>query len=459
MNDKLSLSELQKIIKDSLYMALPDMYWVIAEIAEIKENYAGHCYIELVEKLPDESNLRARIRAVIWSKRYSFLKPLFESVTGESLREGFKVLLRVTVEYHEVYGISLVINDIDPAFTIGEMAVRRQEIIRRLEKEGVFAMNKGHDFPKLPKRIAVVSSKNAAGYSDFLKHLAGNSYGYSFNTALFDASMQGTDTEKSVINALDRVSEHIELFDTVVVIRGGGSQTDLSWFDNYNIAFHITQFPLPVLTGIGHEKDMTITDMVAFNSLKTPTAVADYIITTFVETDTQLAELGRSISDLSISLILKYRELIDDYRIKLIPLASSRVADVKKKLASEILTMITRGREFLIRQEILPASSGSRLRAAVKTYTNWQDKRLTGYLSDLRDKSLSQTTSSGARIETLNSNLLMLDPENVLKRGYSMTSMNGCIVKSAAALKPGDMIKTKFADGYASSEVKDNKNM
>ena len=389
MNDKLSLTELQLIIKDSLYLALPGMYWVVAEISEIKENYAGHCFIELVEKHPDEINIRARVRAVIWSKRYSFLKPLFENITGESLKEGFKVLIRVTVEYHEIYGLSLVINDIDPAFTTGEMAVRRQQIIKRLEQEGVFSMNKELDFPILPKRIAVISSKNAAGYSDFCKHLVGNSHGFTFHTMLFDASMQGTETEKSVVDALDRISEHLELFDAVVIIRGGGSQTELSWFDNYKIAYHITQFPLPVLTGIGHEKDITVTDLVANQSLKTPTAVADYIVTTVSETENYLVEMGNSISDLAHSVITKNRERLDRNRMKLIPNATLKIAEEKKMLSSRIIAIISTGKEYLFKEEIIPANCKSRLVSAVKYYFKEQEKKVNRQYSELKTNSFN----------------------------------------------------------------------
>ncbi|TFG42591.1 MAG: exodeoxyribonuclease VII large subunit, partial [Bacteroidia bacterium] len=263
MNEKLSLTELQLIIKDSIYLAMPDMYWVIAEISEIKENYNGHCYLDLVEKHPDEVSIRSRVKAVIWSSRYRFIKSFFESSAGESLREGLKVLIRVKIEYHEIYGLSLVINDIDPAFTIGDMALRRQQILKRLEEEGVITMNKDLDFPVVPQRIAVISSSGAAGYVDFIKHLKWNSYGYAFYTVRFEAPMQGKETEAGLIKALDKIASHLDKFDLAVIIRGGGSQADLSWFDNYNIAFYITQFPLPVITGIGHEKDLSVTDIVA----------------------------------------------------------------------------------------------------------------------------------------------------------------------------------------------------
>src|ERR1035437_5750715 len=220
MTEKVSLTELQLIIRDSLYLALPDVYWVMAEISELKENNAGHCYLELIEKHPDEKNVTARVKAIIWNKRYRFLKAFFENITGESLREGLKILIKTKVEYHELYGLSLIISDIDPAFTIGEMALKRQLVIKKLEQEGVFSMNKELIFPAVPQRIAVISSKNAAGYMDFINHLKNNSFGYIFYTALIETSLQGTETEQDIISALDRIALYSYLFDLVVIIRG-----------------------------------------------------------------------------------------------------------------------------------------------------------------------------------------------------------------------------------------------
>jgi exodeoxyribonuclease VII large subunit len=455
MNDKLSLTELQLIIRDSIYTALPGMYWVIAEISEIKENYSGHCFLELIEKDRDDINIKAKVRAVIWAKRYNFLKPFFENTTGESLKEGFKVLIKIMVEYHEVYGLSLVINDIDPAFTIGEMAIKRQQIIRRLEQDGVFTMNKELDFPMLPKRIAVISSKNAAGYSDFLKHLHGNSNGYSFQTILFEASMQGTDTDISVINSLNCISEHFDLFDTVVIIRGGGSQTDLSWFDSYNIAYHITQFPLPVLTGIGHEKDVTVTDMVAYKSLKTPTAVADFIINKFLETEDFLIMMSSSISELSKSIIRENRERLDGNKMKLIPVAVVKIAEEKKKLSANIVSIINLGKEYLMRETIIPAGLRSRLTSGVRSYSVEKEKRMINFITDLKTNSFNYLKLSGYRIENFNSSLIMLNPENVLKRGYTVTSLNGKIIKNAGTLKEGDQIDTRFSNGTVRSNIEE----
>jgi len=409
MDEKLSLTELQQVIKDSLYMALPDFYWVTAEISEIKENYAGHCYLELIEKQPDEKNVKSRVRAVIWSNRYRFLSSFFKDATGESLREGMKILVRIKVEYHELYGLSLVISDIDPSYSIGEMALKRQMIIRRLGEEGVISMNRELGFPLLPQRIAVISSENAAGYSDFLSHLKGNSYQYIFYTALFETVMQGTETEQSVISALDRIADHPGLFDVVAIIRGGGSQSDLSWFDNYNIAFHITQFPIPVITGIGHEKDLSVTDLVASQALKTPTAVADFLIERTANTEARLNEMILEINEITRSAIEENRSLIESLRIKMIS-AAGAIASVKK-------LMVDRHRGDLI-----------------KSTMNLLEKLKT-------------------RMSVLGNTLGILDPENVLRRGYSITTYKGRLIKSVSEVCVDDVIDTRFNDGMINSKV------
>jgi exodeoxyribonuclease VII large subunit len=409
MNEKLSLTELQLIIKDSLYLALPDMYWVVAEISEIKENYNGHCYLELVEKHPDEISIRSRVKAVIWSSRYRFIKSFFENSAGESLRDGLKILIRVKIEYHEIYGLSLVINDIDPAFTIGEMALKRQQILKKLEEEGVLTMNKDLDFPVVPQRIAVISSANAAGYTDFMKHLKGNSFGYVFYTALFETPMQGRETESGLIKALDRIASHLDKFDLAVIIRGGGSQTDLSWFDNYNIAYYITQFPLPVITGIGHEKDLSVTDIVAHRSLKTPTAVADFLIDCMNNTENHLVDLSNEITDRSKLMLEKSKKKIETSRLRLIPVARAQLS--------------LNGTAIIRKKEILASSSKNRLSII--------NNQLAGF----------------------NNSLKILDPENVLKRGYTITSMKGKILKKSKQLKRDDVLDTKFSDGSLSSKV------
>jgi len=453
MNEKLSLTELQQVIRDSLYAALPGFYWVFAEISEAKENYAGHCYLELIEKHPDEINIRARVRAVIWNTRYRFLKSFFESTTGETLRPGIKILVRVKIEYHEVYGLSLVINDIDPAFTLGDMAIKRQQILRRLEEEGVITMNKELELTIAPQRIAVISSKTAAGYQDFVRHLKENIYGYGFSITLFEAVMQGAETEQSVISALDRISEQYEKFDVAVIIRGGGAQSDLSWFDNYNIAYHITQFPLPVITGIGHEKDISVTDIVAYHALKTPTAVADYLIEKMVSAENLLMQLADEISEAVNEIIDSKKERLTSFMTRIIPVSNRLITSVRKDLSVKLVDLVTNVRNRLGREEIFLADVKKKIESASRNYTSSRERDLSRAGELIRINTINLLKSIEARIKSMSESLNILSPDNVLKRGYTITVLNGIIVSSVDKIKPEDEIDTFFHDGKIKSRV------
>jgi exodeoxyribonuclease VII large subunit len=457
MTEKVSLTELQMIIRDSLYLALPDMYWVIAEISELKENYAGHCYLELIEKHPDEKNVRARIKAIIWSNRYRFLKAFFENATGESLREGLKILVKTKVEYHELYGLSLVISDIDPAFTIGEMAMKRQFVIKRLEQEGVFSMNKELKFPSVPQRIAIISSKNAAGYSDFINQLKGNSFGYVFYTVLIETSMQGTETEQGVISALDKIALNSQLFDLVVIIRGGGSQSDLNWFDSYNIAYHITQFPLPVITGIGHDKDISVTDMVANRSLKTPTAVADFLIDSVANEENHIIEISSEIIGSSRIIIEKNRNRIETSGVKLFPLARIMMSDIKDLLSGKIIEIINIGKEYTLKAGFIPANQELRLSSSVKSFSSAKEVVLTRNCQNLYNSTINFLNMNNLRLTGFINTLNLLKPENVLQRGYSVTSINGRILKGSDRVKIDDLIDTQLYEGTLKSIVLEKK--
>ena len=260
----LSLVELNQRIRMTLEQAFPDTYWVRAEMSDVRENGAsGHCYLEFIEKDPRSGQLLAKVRGAIWAKTFRLLKPYFEMETGQRFVSGLKVLVRVTVDFHELYGLSLTVVDIDPAYTLGDMARKRLEIIRQLQEEGVFELNKELPLPLLPRRIALISSPTAAGYEDFMNQLTHNRAGYPFYVKLFPALMQGERTEESVIAALDRIYAHQELFDVVALLRGGGATSDLNSFDSYLLAANCAQFPLPILTGIGHERDDTVVDLVA----------------------------------------------------------------------------------------------------------------------------------------------------------------------------------------------------
>ena len=300
-SDPISLSNLQMLIKAGIDQTHPLPYWVTAEISELKVNYSGHCYLELVEKGGANHVPKAKATGIIWRSTYAMLEPYFRQMTGQTLSAGLQVLIKVVVTYHELYGLSLQITDIDPAYTLGDMERQRQETIARLQEDGVYDMNRELELPAVMQRIAVVSSRNAAGYQDFCKELANGIY--RFDVELFDAFMQGAGAEDSIIAALGAVADRIDDFDAMVIIRGGGSQSDLGCFDSYRLCCHLAQFPLPVIAGIGHDKDQSVADLVAAVSVKTPTAVAVYLKDRCAALDDWLQERLEELSSHVLTLL------------------------------------------------------------------------------------------------------------------------------------------------------------
>ena len=296
MNEEpLSLFALNSLVRGTLARNFPTACWVMGELSEVRETAAGHCYIELVERDEATNELVAKARGTIWARIYSLLKPYFLEQTGTPFSVGLKVMLKVTVVFHELYGYSLDVCDIEPAFTVGDAARRRKAVLDRLAREGVLELNKELPFPLLPQRVAVISSSYSAGYGDFCDQLARNPYGFVFYPALFPAPMQGSKVEQGIIAALDKIAANIDLWDLVVIIRGGGATSDLSCFDTYDLANNCAQFPLPVVTGIGHQRDVSVLDAVAHTSVKTPTAAAELLIHAMAAQAAAVEDAGRAI--------------------------------------------------------------------------------------------------------------------------------------------------------------------
>ncbi len=325
--EEITLGELQEMIKRSVEKSLPSKYWVRAETGEVKVHSAGHCYIDLIERNPKDSAVTAKLQAVIWASAFRMVKPYFETTTGRKLERGLNILVCVQVSYSPVYGLSLVISDIDPSFTIGEQELARQRTIKRLQEEGMFELNSGLELPLLPRRVAVISSESAAGFRDFVKHIESNDYGFNIGITLFQAPMQGESAPPGIISEMEKVASESDRFDLLLIIRGGGSVQDLICFDDYNLAINIAQFPLPVITGIGHDHDFHIADMVAHTSVKTPTAAADFVIDLFAVQEQQLEFLSRR-----VSLALQSRIQKETLRIERFP---DRIASALKNLCRE----------------------------------------------------------------------------------------------------------------------------
>ena len=406
----ISLYELNNLVKQALRRHLPDTYWIEAELSDVRSNYSGHCYLEFVQKDASGNNLIAKARGAIWSNVYKMLKPYFEEETGQAFASGIKVRVCVSVEFHELYGHSLTVVDIDPTYTVGDMIRKRREVHRRLEEEGVLDLNKELDFPMLPQRIAVISSATAAGYGDFCNQLERNPYGLVFYPKLFPAIMQGERVEESIIAALDRIYAEMEHWDAVVIIRGGGATSDLSGFDSYDLAANCAQFPLPIITGIGHERDDTVIDNVVHTRVKTPTAAAEFLISCMYESALML----------------------EDYTNRIIGGVEVRMEREKHRL--ERLT------------ERIPMTTNMYLqRGHFKIETIWQ--RLE---TALQHKMIKETH----RLSLLEHRVMAASPEHLLKKGYSITMLNGKAVTDASTLKKGDRIVTMLHRGKIESEIK-----
>ncbi len=309
---------MNRLVGEVVKETFSETYWLIAETSDVRINYSnGHCYLEFIEKNELTGSTIAKAKGYIWSNTFKVLKPYFEETTKQAFTSGLKILVRIGIDFHELYGYGLTVYDIDPTYTLGDLQQKRQEIINRLDKEGILTLNKELVFPSIPQRIAIISSPTAAGYEDFSDHLINNKYGFIFYPKLFPAIMQGEQTESSVIQALDKIYQHQDFFDAVVIIRGGGATSDLSSFDSYLLAANCAQFPLPIITGIGHERDDTILDIVAYHRAKTPTAAADFLIEKTATTYDNLQNLSMRIPGAALSLLEGQQAGIELYKVKL----------------------------------------------------------------------------------------------------------------------------------------------
>ena len=405
----LSLYELNGLVKRSIRSCLPDTYWVQAELSDVRSNYSGHCYLEFIQKDAGGNNLIAKARGTIWSNIYKMLKPYFEQETGQAFTSGIKVLVQVSVEFHELYGYSLTVLDIDPTYTVGDMERKRREIIRQLEVEGVIDLNKELEMPTLPQRIAVISSATAAGYGDFCNQLANNPRGYGFRTELFPAIMQGERVEESILSALDAINNRLEEFDVVVIIRGGGATSDLSGFDTYLLAASCAQFPLPIITGIGHERDDTVIDKVAHTRVKTPTAAAEFLIAKIDKCADVLDEMSARLMQGVRSRLLWEHRRIENLAQRIPSTVYKRIADAKYDLLSAQRDLQMASRQFL--------------------------------------------SAKKHRLELLQQRLNDALPEKQLARGYSITLKNGKAVKDASLLKEGEKVTTLLHQGLFESVI------
>ena len=405
----LTLYELNWLVRRTIETEMAQEYWVEAELSEVRTS-RGHCYMELVQKDDRNNTPIARASAKCWASQWTIIEPHFERATGQQLHAGMKLRLKVYPQFHEAFGFSWIVTDIDPTFTLGDLARRRMEIIRQLKEEGIFDLQKGLELPLFCQRIAVISSATAAGYGDFANQLTNNEYGFNFETQLFPAIMQGEQVEASIINALNAIYQQADDFDCVVIIRGGGATADMSGFDTLALAENVANFPLPIITGIGHDRDECVLDMVSHQRVKTPTAAAAFLIS-------------------NLKAVL---DTIDDAEQRIVRYMQLKLTSLKSQIANL--------------QETFP-----RLLSVVITRQRARLDTLSSKLPLLIERRLTQEKH---RLEMMSEKTQHLDPTLLLQRGYSITLKDGKAVKSANALHSGDEIETRLLEGTIKSIIK-----
>lgn len=397
--------------------------WVVAETTDVRINQ--HCYLQLLEKNPKTGATVAKIKAIIWGNQFRFLNARFKQVTGRDIGNDMKIMVCLSVNYSPQYGLTVVINDINPEFTLGDMERQRQEILNRLTQEGIIGQNKTVPVPPVLQRIAIVSAAGAAGYGDFMKQLTDNKYGVCFYPCLFQATMQGVKTVPTVLAALDKVEQNQHLFDCVVIIRGGGGTEELNSFDNYDLARRVATFPLPVIVGIGHERDITVLDYVAGIRVKTPTAAAEHIILQAANALAHIGDLSNQVVSIARDYIARAKEQLSYYAGNL-PIMAQRIID----------TNTLRLQNFI---QNIPLHVQRRIEG--------ENAQLARQKDAIKNAVAQVKMKETMRLEALGDKIELLSPRKVMARGYTLTTCEGKIMTDAAQIEAGKMMTIHFRDG------------
>ena len=397
--------------------------WVVAETTDVRINQ--HCYLQLLEKNPKTGATVAKIKAIIWGSQFRFLNARFKQVTGRNIGNDMKIMVCLSVNYSPQYGLTVVINDINPEFTLGDMERQRQEILNRLTQEGIIGQNKTVPVPPVLQRIAIVSAAGAAGYGDFMKQLTDNKYGVCFYPCLFQATMQGVKTVPTVLAALDKVEQNQHLFDCVVIIRGGGGTEELNSFDNYDLARRVATFPLPVIVGIGHERDITVLDYVAGIRVKTPTAAAEHIILQAANALAHIGDLSNQVVNIARDYIARAKEQLSYYAGNL-PIMAQRIID----------TNTLRLQNFI---QNIPLHVQRRIEG--------ENAQLARQKDAIKNAVAQVKMKETMRLEALGDKIELLSPRKVMARGYTLTTCEGKIMTDAAQLEAGKLVTIHFRDG------------
>lgn len=427
----LSLLELNNLVKEVISLTFKDPFWIVAETSDVRVNQNGHCYLEFIQKDKSGKSIVAKARGMIWANTYFLIKSFFEETTKQSFSSELKVLVQVSIQFHELYGYSLTVLDVDPTYTLGDQARNRAEIIRQLTEDGVIDLNKELELPQPLNRIAIISSPTAAGYEDFCNQLENNKYQFKFYTHLFSAIMQGDKTENSVIQALEKIYEHQDKFDAVIIIRGGGATSDLTCFDSYLLAASCAQFPLPIITGIGHERDETVLDLVAHTRAKTPTAVAEFLINCMLECLIDVNDYAQKINTLTKNQLQLQQAILQTWEVK--------------------NTMYLRN--WYTQQDRELKHIQARIQDKLKHYLSNEEQKINTFVSQLKLNLDTKIEQEEIRLNHSEKYLSLISPQNIISKGYSVTLKNGKLIRNTNELKKGDQLTTILNDGEITSTV------
>ena len=449
----LTLSQFACAVGDSIRAnPLTQGVWIVAELSDVRIS-GGHCYMELIEKDARGTTV-AKMRAMIWASSLHPIRSKFLAATGQDIHSGMKMMVRGSATHHNVYGLSVQISDIDPSYTLGDMERLRREILARLQREGIIDDNRQYPLPPAPQRIAVVSAEGAAGYGDFMRQLDGNQFGFKFHTRLFPAVMQGERTSLSVRAALSEVERDASRWDCVAIVRGGGATSDLNGFDDYELARAVALFPLPVIVGIGHERDRTVLDEIAAIRLKTPTAAGAFLVDRLADAWRQASELARRAVDFASERMRGDRLRLSHIEASVPMLVKARISDAHLRLTRLANTLPAVASARIGRSLASLDSVPQLLRAAVASRLRAEDDSLARFSEVAAAASEQRIRDAGERLAAMETLVGVLNPEATLKRGYSITRLDGKAVRDASLLRTGQKITTLFSSGTVISEIK-----
>jgi len=450
----LTLSQISAGIRDAIALQFGDrQLWIVAEVSDLSVR-KGHCYLSLVEKLPDSAAPVCELKGIIWANKFERISRIFRDSTGSDMASGTRILFQASVKYDVKWGLSLVVEDVEPAYTVGLIKQERDKTVAKLKAEGIYQNNKRLEFPLVPLRVAVISAKDSRGYEDFQNKLLYNNFGYKFTVALFSSLLQGDRAPVEMVNRLIEIFNRKEEFDLVVIVRGGGGAIDLNCFNDYKLSRAVARFPLPVLTGIGHTTNISVVDEVAHADRITPTDAADFLVERTREFEELLLDFGNRIHEAYLDTTVAEEDKLQFLANGIKQLTSQRIDNSMGDLSNFLIRFKNETFEQLKDSRTALLLMGHGLQNRTNTLIAEQTQIINGKLVELRSSPINRITNTGLKLDQYESGIRILDPVNVLKRGFSITKVNGKALKKASDVKPGDTINTTLYEGTIESQIK-----